>query len=118
MTALFGCTFARSVDSSWSLVDVSRVDADKRPDLHRHVQCLARIAAVEPPRSAVSRSDVPNAFTIGMRPSAVTVVVTEGALEVLDGGEPDAVLTVSAIVTMAISAPFWLARFTPFLTLS
>ncbi|MCU4719329.1 M48 family metalloprotease [Halapricum hydrolyticum] len=163
-------------------VSARRVDADERPDLHRRVQRLAQIAEVEPPRVAVSRSDVPNAFTVGVRPSTATVVVTEGALEALDDAELDAVLAhelahvknrdvsvmslayflpsltylvaigafyvlkgvfhvlgsfrhtdgdgakglfvaivvlvVSAIVTMAISALFWLASFTLFRTLS
>jgi len=73
-------------------VDARRVEADDRPDLLARVDRLAQIADVERPRVAVSRSDVPNAFTIGARPSKATLVVTEGALEALEDDELDAVL--------------------------
>ncbi|WP_210409002.1 M48 family metalloprotease [Halorhabdus rudnickae] len=73
-------------------VDAGRITADERPDLVARVDRLAQIAEVERPRVAVSRSDVPNAFTIGVRPSKATIVVTEGALDTLEGDELDAVL--------------------------
>ena len=163
-------------------VDARRVDRETRPELLARVQRLARTADVPAPDVAVSRSDVPNAFTIGVRPSEATVVVTQGLLDALDEDELDAVLahelahiknrdvavmsmsyflpsltylvaiaaffvlrgvfrvlggfrhvdddgakglavalvvlTVSAVVTMAISALFWLASFTLFRALS
>ena len=163
-------------------IDARRVDRDERPELHARVERLAQIAEVPTPRVAVSSAAVPNAFTIGVRPSKATVVVTDGLLETLDEDELDAViahelahvknrdvavmslsyvlpsltyvvaiaaflvlkgifhvlgsarhvdddgakglaiaivvLTVSAILTMAISALFWLGSFTLFRTLS
>ena len=73
-------------------VDARRVDADDYLDLTRRVERLAQVAGVETPGLAVSRSDVPNAFAIGARPSTATVVVTEGLLDTLADDELDAVL--------------------------
>lgn len=69
-----------------------RVDREARPDLIGRVDRLAQVAGVPTPDVAVSRSDVPNAFAVGVRPSAATIVVTEGLLDALDGEELDAVL--------------------------
>ncbi|WP_459192447.1 M48 family metalloprotease [Halosimplex sp. J119] len=73
-------------------VDARRVDRDSRPDLVGRVERLAQIADAPAPNVAVSRSSVPNAFAIGVRPSKATVVVTEGLLDALDDDELDAVL--------------------------
>jgi Zn-dependent protease with chaperone function len=70
----------------------SRVDRDARPDLIARIERLARIAELPPPDVAVSDSPVPNAFTVGVRPSEATVVVTEGLLETLEEDELDAVI--------------------------
>jgi len=163
-------------------VDARAVDSEDRPELVARVERLAQTADVPAPRVAVSRSNVPNAFTIGTRPAHATVVVTAGLLDALEDDELDAViahelahvknrdvavmsmsyflpsltylvaiaaffvlrgifhvlggmhhadddaakgiavalvvLTVSAILTMAISALFWLASFTLFRVLS
>lgn len=73
-------------------VKAHRVDPDDRPDLHARVTRLAQIADVAKPAVAVSSSRVPNAFTIGIRPSAATIVLTEGALDALEEAELEAVI--------------------------
>ncbi|WP_436927346.1 M48 family metalloprotease [Halosimplex amylolyticum] len=73
-------------------VDARRVDRDSHPDLVGRVDRLAQVAGARTPAVAVSRSSVPNAFAVGVRPSEATVVVTEGLLASLDDDELDAVL--------------------------
>jgi len=73
-------------------VDARRVDRDSHPDLLARVDRLAQTAGIESPPVAVSRSEVPNAFAVGPRPSDATLVVTEGLLDALDDDELDAVL--------------------------
>jgi len=73
-------------------VDARRVDREDYPDLVARVDRLAQVAGAPTPRVAVSRSAVPNAFAVGVRPSQATVVVTEGLLDALDDDELDAVL--------------------------
>ena len=73
-------------------VDAHAVDSEDRPELVARVERLAQTANVATPRVAVSRSTIPNAFTIGTRPSQATVVVTEGLLDALEDDELDAVI--------------------------
>lgn len=73
-------------------IDAHHVDRAERPDLYARLERLSRTAEIPVPRVAVSDADVPNAFTIGVRPSKATIVVTEGLLDILDEDELDAVL--------------------------
>jgi heat shock protein HtpX len=62
------------------------------PDLHRRIERLAQLADLPVPRLAVSESDSPNAFAVGLSPRRAVVVVTRGLRERLTGPELDAVL--------------------------
>ncbi|MFB6162899.1 MAG: M48 family metalloprotease [Halococcoides sp.] len=73
-------------------IGARRVTADQAPELVDRVTRLAQTAGVPAPSVAVSDADVPNAFTVGTRPSTATIVVTRGLLDALDGDELDAVL--------------------------
>ncbi|WP_435181580.1 M48 family metalloprotease [Halorussus sp. AFM4] len=73
-------------------VGARRVDADERPELHAAVTRLSSQLDLPVPDLAVSRTDVPNAFTVGRSPASATVVVTTGLLDRLDAEELEAVL--------------------------
>ncbi|WP_152042351.1 M48 family metalloprotease [Salinigranum salinum] len=73
-------------------VGARRVSADEEPAVHATLSRLAAQVDAPVPSLAVSESSVPNAFTVGRRPSAATVVVTRGLLETLDEREREAVL--------------------------
>ncbi|PSP33125.1 peptidase M48 Ste24p [Halobacteriales archaeon QH_10_67_22] len=88
----FGVQFLVGDRVALRSVDARRVDRDRRPDLTARVDRLAQVADVPLPRVAVSSATVPNAFTVGTRPAAATVVVTEGLLDALEADELDAVL--------------------------
>jgi heat shock protein HtpX len=59
----------------------SRAD---EPELHAALERLCALAAAPMPRLAVSEEDVPEAFTVGVRPARCVVVVTRGLLRRLD----------------------------------
>jgi len=88
----FAAQFSLGDRAALRAVDARRVDRDSHPDLLARVDRLAQVASVESPPVAVSRSSVPNAFAVGVRPANATVVVTEGLLDALDDDELDAVL--------------------------
>ena len=68
------------------------VDARSEPALHALVARIAGMFDVRPPRIAVSRSAVPNSFTIGVRKAQAVVVVSEGLRRRLDPDELESVL--------------------------
>jgi heat shock protein HtpX len=73
-------------------VGARTVSESRYPEVHAALTRQAQVADVPRPDLAVARTDVPNAFTVGVNPSDATVVVTEGLLETLDERERDAVL--------------------------
>lgn len=73
-------------------VGAREVDPDDYPDLHATVTRLSAQLDLPAPTVAVSRTAVPNAFTVGRSPESATVVVTEGLLDRLDDDELEAVL--------------------------
>ena len=88
----FAVQFAFGDSVAVRAADARPVDRDSHPDLVGRVDRLAQVADAPAPEVAVSRSGVPNAFAIGVRPSQATIVVTEGLLASLDDDELDAVL--------------------------
>ena len=68
------------------------LDARSEPELHALVDRIASMFDVPPPRLALSRSAVPNSFTIGVRRSRAVVVVSEGLRRRLEPDELEAVL--------------------------
>ncbi|MFC6940992.1 M48 family metalloprotease [Salinirubellus sp. GCM10025818] len=78
--------------SALRAVGARRVDPDEYPEVHDALVRLSGIVGVETPDLAVARTDVPNAFAVGRRPSHATVVVTTGLLDLLDAEEIDSVL--------------------------
>ncbi|USZ66665.1 M48 family metalloprotease [Halorussus salilacus] len=93
------------------------VDAEEYPDLHATVTRLAARLDLPTPTVAVSRTAVPNAFTVGRSPESATVVVTEGLLDRLDDEELAAVLAHElAHVKNRDVAVMTLAYFLPTLT--
>jgi heat shock protein HtpX len=73
-------------------VGAREVEPDEYPEVHRTVTRLAAQLDLPTPTVAVSRTSVPNAFTVGRSPGDATVVVTAGLLDRLDGDELEAVL--------------------------
>ena len=88
----FAAQFAFGTAVALRAVDARRVDSESHPDLVGRVERLAQVADAPAPDVAVSRSDVPNGFAVGARPSQATIVVTRGLLDTLDDDELDAVL--------------------------
>ena len=68
------------------------LDARSEPELHALVDRIASMFDVPPPRLALSRSAVPNSFTIGVRRLRAVVVVSEGLRRRLEPDELEAVL--------------------------
>jgi heat shock protein HtpX len=65
---------------------------EEEPRLHGALERLCALADVPKPRLAVSEEDVPEAFTVGVRPGGSVIVVTRGLLERLEPPEVEAVL--------------------------
>ncbi|SEO73473.1 heat shock protein HtpX [Halogranum amylolyticum] len=68
------------------------VDAETDPRLHRTVTSVAQQADVPVPTLAVAKTETPEAFTAGFRPSTTTFVVSTGLLDELDDEELRAVV--------------------------
>ena len=81
--------------------------------VHAMVARLAGLAEIGVPAVAIAATPAPNAMAVGLKPGDSTIVVTEGLLEALDGGELEAVLAHEvahlanrdAAVMTAVSAP-------------
>jgi heat shock protein HtpX len=73
-------------------VDARPVGESEYPELHSTVGRVARTFDLRKPDVAVAESPVPNAFTVGARPSAATVVVTDSLLETLSDEQREAVI--------------------------
>ena len=73
-------------------VGASRPQRHEAEDLHRRIERLAALAGVPAPGVAVVRSDVPNAFAVGLSPARSVVAVTRGLEARLTSAELDAVL--------------------------
>lgn len=73
-------------------VDARPVAREEYPEVSDRLGRLARQADLPTPTLAVSESRVPNAFATGRSGTDATVVVTEGAIELLDDDRLDAVL--------------------------
>jgi heat shock protein HtpX len=73
-------------------VDARLVDARDEPELCALVARIAGMFDLRPPRIAVSRSPVPNSFTVGLRKTRAVVVVSEGLRRRLEPEELEAVL--------------------------
>lgn len=67
------------------------VDAEAAPRLHRIATNVAQQADVQLPTLAVAKTETPEAFTAGFRPSTTTLVISTGLLKVLDDEELRAV---------------------------
>ncbi|SFK88230.1 heat shock protein HtpX [Halogranum rubrum] len=63
------------------------VDASTAPRLHRIATNVAQQADVQLPTLAVAKTETPEAFTAGFRPSTTTLVVSTGLLKILDDDE-------------------------------
>jgi heat shock protein HtpX len=68
------------------------VDARAEPELHALAARIAGMFDLRPPRIAVSRSPIPNSFTVGLRKKRAVVVVSKGLRRRLDPEELEAVL--------------------------
>jgi heat shock protein HtpX len=88
----FGAQYLLAERNALATVDARKISPEEYPEVHAALTRLSRGADVPTPDLAVSRSDVPNAFTVGVDPTDATVVVTEGLLRTLDDRERDAVL--------------------------
>jgi heat shock protein HtpX len=78
-----------------SLLDTAEarvVDAQAEPELHALVARIAGMFDLRPPRVAVSRSPIPNSFTVGLRKKRAVVVVSKGLRRRLEPEELEAVL--------------------------
>src|SRR5919204_224018 len=73
-------------------VDARVVDAQAEPELHALVARIAGMFDLRPPRIAVSRSPIPNSFTVGLRKTRAVVVVSKGLRRRLEPEELEAVL--------------------------
>jgi heat shock protein HtpX len=73
-------------------VDAEVVEDDQYPELQATVARLSQTVDVPQPDLAVAESDVPNAFTVGRRPSKATIVVTSELVETLEADELEGVL--------------------------
>jgi heat shock protein HtpX len=88
----FAAQYLLGERSALRTVGARRVDPGAYPELHDALVRPSGIVGVETPDLAVARTDVPNAFAVGRRPSHATVVVTTGLLDLLGPEERDAVL--------------------------
>jgi heat shock protein HtpX len=74
------------------LSGAAHVDPADEPALHAALDRLCALADAPTPRLAVSEDDVPEAFTVGVRPGGSVIVVTRGLLHTLEPQEVEAVL--------------------------
>jgi heat shock protein HtpX len=78
--------------SALRAVGAREVGQDEYPAVQTTVRRLAQSADIPEPTVAVADTEVPNAFTVGRRPSKATVVVTTGLLDAIERDELEAVL--------------------------
>jgi heat shock protein HtpX len=78
--------------SALAAVRAQPAAADRWPRYHNLVEGLCRTAALPAPALYVAPSDAPNAFAVGGRPGAASVVVTSGLLTALNRVELEGVL--------------------------
>jgi heat shock protein HtpX len=84
--------YARAESRLLRTANARIVDAHSEPELHALVGRIAGMFDLRPPRIAVSRSAVPNSFTVGVRKTRAVVVVSRGLLRRLEPEEFEAVL--------------------------
>lgn len=104
------------------LSGASYVGPEDEPALHGSLDRLCALAEVPKPRLAVSEEEIPEAFTVGVRPRGSVIVVTRGLLSRLEPREVDAVLAhelahvvnrdgaVMTVASFPLFAGSWLIR--------
>jgi heat shock protein HtpX len=90
--ALFLVQYFTSDKLALASMGAQEVSAADAPELYATVERLAIQANLPMPRVAIAQTPMPNAFAVGRSPSAATVCVTTGLLQMLDQAELEAVL--------------------------
>jgi heat shock protein HtpX len=90
--ALFLVQYFTSDKLALASMGAQEVSAADAPELYATVERLAIQANLPMPRVAIAQTPMPNAFAVGRSPSAATVCVTTGLLQMLDQPELEAVL--------------------------
>jgi heat shock protein HtpX len=90
--ALFLVQYFTSDKLALTSMGAQEVSAADAPELYATVERLAIQANLPMPRVAIAQTPMPNAFAVGRSPSAATVCVTTGLLQMLDQPELEAVL--------------------------
>lgn len=93
------------------------VTADEYPELHATVNRVASMLGVPTPTVAISDTAAPEAMVVGVRPTAIRLILSRGTLEALEADELEAVVAHElahvknrdAMVMTVISVPTVLA---------
>jgi heat shock protein HtpX len=84
--------FRSPADLMLNAVDAEFVTEHDEPHLHDAVARMAALADLPPPRVALVKSPIPNAFTTGVSHGTATLVVTTALRHALEEHELDAVI--------------------------
>ena len=104
------------------LVGATTVTPAEEPALHGALDRLCALAETRKPRIAIAETDVPEAFTVGVRQTGSAIVLTRGLLSRLEPPEVEAVLAhelahvfnrdgaVMTVASFPVFAGSWLIR--------